>query len=326
MGGPQIQSLISHFAPADFYSFIDDCNISFSLLAWLGINYPYKRDVWCNTVFSESLWSQSPGFVRINKYFTVFVVLVMWLFTRSPFWNCIWLISHNSRLPNTLSLCHFSLASAFSCISRPRLLRDQLWNKDKLQRAYQFYFTKLRHAGYQVRSSWCADQRRKEEELSLLRNIFSNAVEYQYPSKKPAQRSLLFRLSLQCEMKFPRHFKAFDFSTSFHAMTVGPGICLAFGGKPHPPCNLVTVRSNKQSHINNHLFLHVFCFFSVLLTVGFHLHAWCQDLFKYFSCCLYLRASLPQVSVYPQVVFRCAVRREDSYSDRGQRWNRQRDS
>lgn len=168
MGGPQIQSLISHFAPADFYSFIDDCNISFSLLAWLGINYPYKRDVWCNTVFSESLWSQSPGFVRINKYFTVFVVLVMWLFTRSPFWNCIWLISHNSRLPNTLSLCHFSLASAFSCISRPRLLRDQLWNKDKLQRAYQFYFTKLRHAGYQVRSSWCADQRRKEEELSLL--------------------------------------------------------------------------------------------------------------------------------------------------------------
>lgn len=251
----------------------------------------------------------------------------MWLFTRSPFWNCIWLISHNHRLPNTLSLCHFSLPSAFSCISRP----DSWGISCEIRTCTTFsghiavLFPKpqtCRLSGKKLLMCWPEKKRKKR----TFEKCFSNPVEYQYPSQKPAWRSLLFRLSLQCEMKFPRHFKAFDFSTSFHAMTVGPGICLAFGGKPHPPCNLVTVRSNKQSHINNHLLLRFFCFFPLLLTVGFHLHAWCQDLFKYFSCCLYLRASLPQVPVYPQVVFRCAVRREDSYSDGSQHWNRQRDS
>lgn len=47
-------------------------------------------------------------------------------------------------------------------------------------------------------------------------------------------------------VKFPSQFKALDFATSFHAMTVVPGIRFPLGGRPHPPCNLVTVRSNKH--------------------------------------------------------------------------------
>lgn len=56
----------------------------------------------------------------------------------------------------------------------------------------------------------------------------------------------LFRNDFCLSVKFPSQFKALDFLTSFHAMTVVPGIRFPLGGKPHPPCNLVTVRSNKH--------------------------------------------------------------------------------
>lgn len=114
----------------------------------------------------------------------------------------------------------------------------------------------FQNAGYQVRKSLVNSLEKKQRIKVVFVWLIDREICFK-PKKDFVLGGFGWRLfhrlgpeqtlKLKCEMMLPSLFAAFDFLTSFHALTVVPGVrWIAWGGQPLPPCNLATGGSNKH--------------------------------------------------------------------------------